>query len=109
MEETFELLHNVQEKSGPDMVYLWLLTGAGGVQTVGGPAPLLASLPEDAAHVPQLLVHGQDLSLQLLQTHRTLGIITLDVVKVFVYVAEWSEREQRLDWIFSSISNASPS
>ena len=86
------------------MVDLRLLAGAGGVQTVRGAAPLLASLSEDAAHVPQLLVDRQHLRLQVLQTNRIVGIITLDIVQVFVYIAEGSKTYGRsvLFWISST-------
>ena len=79
------------------MVHLRLLTRAGGVETVGGAAPLLAPLSEDATHVPQLLVDGQNLRLEVLQTNRIVGIITLDIVQVFVYIAEGSKTDGRSD------------
>ena len=80
------------------MVHLGLLAGAAGVKTVSGAAPLLPSLSEDATHVPQLLVDRQHLRLQILQTKRIVGIITLDIIQVFVYITEGSRTDGQLDW-----------
>ena len=79
------------------MVDLRLLAGAGGVQTVSGAAPLLASLSEDGTHVPQLLVDRQHLRLQIMKTNRIVGIITLDILQVFVYITEGSKTDGQSD------------
>ena len=99
MQKSFQFLHHIQQQAGLHMVDLRLLAGAGGVQTVRGAAPLLASLSEDAAHVPQLLVDRQHLRLQVLQTNRIVGIITLDIVQVLVYITEGSKTEGRLNLV----------
>ena len=97
VEKSFKFLHHIQQQAGLHVVHLRLLAGAGGVQTVSGAAPLLASLSEDATHVPQLLVDRQHLRLQIMETNRIVGIITLDIVQVFLYITEGPKTDGRSD------------
>ena len=99
MQKSFQFLHHIQEETSLHMVHLGLLAGAAGVKTVSGAAPLFPSLSEDATHVPQLLVDRQHLRLQIMQAHWIVGIITLDIVQVLVYITEGSKTEGRLNLV----------
>ena len=101
VQKSFKFLHHIQEETSLHMVHLGLLAGAAGVKTVSGAAPLLPSLSEDATHVPQLLVDRQHLRLQIMQTNRILGIITLDIVQVLVYITEGSKTDGRSDLVWT--------